>query len=193
MRPLAKAIARRLRACFAENFNAEGRPEHWSPLAPSTLADKQRMFESGMIRGRRRGIRVRLGLGGQQRGSMPGILIRSGELKDSVARAHTKGNIERIRDGGKELEVGTSLIQGIHDQGGQSAYTITPRHGKVLAWFGIDRKTGQPAMIFTRGPVRHPPLKRRSFLVVTEDTWELIQNDVLQYLSGDRMIEAEAA
>ena len=186
MTKLAKTICRRLRACFAENFNAEGRPEHWSPLAASTIAAKQGLFEAGAIRGRRRGIRVRLGPAGEQRGGMPGILIRSGELKDSVARAHTKGNIERIRDGGKEIEVGTSVpYANVHDQGGSGSYTITPRGGKVLAFVGIDRRTGQPTTIFTRGPVRHPPMRRRSFLVITEDTWDLIQSDALNYLDLD--------
>jgi len=182
LRPLAKLIARRLRACFAENFNVEGRPEKWAPLAESTLAVKQMLFEAGLIRGRRRGIRVRLGPGGEQRGSLPGILIRTGALKDSVARAHKKGNIERIRDGGREIEVGTSLsYAAVHEFGGSGPYTIMPRRGKFLAFIGID-KTGRPGWIFTRGPVRHPPAKRRSFLVITDDTWEMIQNDVLEYL-----------
>ncbi len=184
LRPLAKLIAKRLRACFAENFNSEGRPEPWAPLAESTLAEKQALFEAGLIRGRRRGVRVRLGPGGEQRGSLPGILMRSGALKDSVARAHTKGNIERIRDEGKEIEVGTSLpYAAVHEFGGESEYTIRPRAGKCLRFFGIDRRTGQPGWIFTRGPVRHPPLRRRSFLTITEETWGLIQSDAMEYLS----------
>jgi len=183
LRPLAKKIACRLRACFAENFNAEGRPEKWAPLAPATIAEKQGLFEAGLIRGRRRGVRVRLGPGGEQRGSMPGILMRTGALKDSVARAHTRGNIERIRDEGREIEVGTSVpYAAVHEFGGQGPYTIVPRQGKCLAFIGIDRRTGQPAMMFTRGPVRHPPMKRRSFLVITEDTWDLIQEDAVEYL-----------
>jgi phage gpG-like protein len=181
IRPLAKKIASRLRACFAENFNAEGRPEKWAPLAESTIAQKQGLWEAGFIRGRRRGIRVRPG---PDIGGMPGILMKTGALKDSVARAHTRGNIERIRDGGKEVEVGTSLpYAAVHEFGGEGSYTITPRGGKCLAFIGIDRRTGQPAMIFTRGPVKHPPMKRRSFLVVTEDTWDLIQEDALEYLA----------
>lgn len=188
-----RLVARRLRACFAENFNAEGRPERWSPLAPSTLADKQRLFDSGQIRGRRRGVRVRRGRGGEERGALPGILIRTGALKDSVARSHSRGNIERIRNGGRELEVGTSVpYAAVHDQGGQSAYTIMPKNGKFLAWFGIDRKTGQPGWIFTRGPVRHQPLKRRSFLVVTEDTWDLISQDALDFMTPGANVGATA-
>lgn len=179
----AKLTARRLRACFAENFNAEGRPEKWTPLAPSTLADKQRLFDAGLIRGRRRGIRVRLGPGGEQRGGLPGILMRSGLLKDSVARLHSRGNIERIRDDGKTVEAGTSIPYGVyHDQGGDKAYTIMPKAGKILAFYGIDRRTGQPGMIFTRGPVRHPPLPRRSFLVITDDTWDTISQDARDFL-----------
>lgn len=183
MKPLALRVAKRLRACFAENFNAEGRPDKWAPLAASTLAAKQALYESGLIRGRRRGVRVRLGRNGEQRGAVPGVLIRSGALKDSVARSHSKGNIERIRDDGKTLEVGTSVpYADVHDQGGQGPYTIMPRSGKVLSFFGIDRKTGQPTFIFTRGPVRHPAMKRRSFLVITEDTWDLITNDAAEYV-----------
>ncbi len=183
METLAKAICRRLRACFAENFNAEGRPERWAALEPSTLAVKQQLYDAGMIRGRRRGVRIRMG---QRGGAAPGILIRSGELKDSVVRAHTKGNIERIRNGGQEIEVGSSLPHAnVHDQGGDGPYTIMPKAGKVLAFVGIDRKTGQPGIVFTRGPIRHPGMKRRSFLVITEETWDLIQNDVQDYLAMD--------
>ena len=179
LKPLARQIAIRLRACFAENFNAEGRPQRWAALAASTIAQKQMLWEAGLIRGRRRGIRVRPG----QMGELPGILIRTGALKDSVARAHTRGNIERIRDGGKELEVGTSIpYAAYHEFGGDGWYTIWPRRGKFLAFIGVDRRTGAPRMIFTPGPVRHPPLKRRSFLVITDDTWELIQSDALDYL-----------
>jgi len=183
-RELAKTLARRMRACFAENFNAEGRPEKWAPLAESTIAAKQALYEAGAIRGRRRGIRVRLGSGGEQRGSLPGILMARGDLKDSVARAHTKGNIERIKDGGREIEVGSSLpYAAVHDQGGEGSYTIMPKAGKFLAFFGIDRRTGQPGWIFTRGPVRHPPMIRRSFLVITDDTWDLMGNDVLDFIT----------
>jgi phage gpG-like protein len=188
LRRFLRQVAIYLRAGFAENFNAEGRPEHWAPLSPSTIADKQRLFEAGAIRGRRRGIRVRLGPGGEQRGSLPGILMRSGALKDSVARSHTRGNIERIRDDGSTLEVGSSLAYAdVHDQGGQGSYTVSPGRKGFLAWFGIDRKTGQPAWIFSRRPVRHPPMPRRSFLVITEDVWQQIiaAGNALVSIDGD--------
>lgn len=181
---LAKLIAQRLRACFAENFNAEGRPEKWAPLSPSTLADKQRLYDQGLIRGRRRGVRVRLGPNGEQRGALPGILMRTGQLKDSVARLHAKGNIERISSNGAEIEVGTALpYADVHDKGGEGAYTIRPKPGKFLSWFGVDRRTGQPGVIFSRGPITHPPLPRRSFLVVTDDTWDQMLADVQNYLN----------
>jgi len=177
LRKFLRQVAIYLRAGFAENFNAEGRPEHWAPLSPSTIAEKRRLFEAGLIRGRRRGIRVRLGPSGEQRGELPGILIRTGALKDSVARSHTRGNIERISGDGTLLEVGTSLpYADVHDRGGQSSYTISPSQKGFLAWFGIDRKTGQPGWIFTRRPVNHPPMPRRSFLVITEDVWQQIQH-----------------
>jgi phage gpG-like protein len=189
LRKFLKQVAIYLRTGFAENFNAEGRPEHWAPLSPSTIAAKQQLYEAGAIRGRRRGIRVRLGPGGEQRGSLPGILMGTGALKDSVARSHTRGNIERIGGDGNLLEVGTSLpYADVHDQGGQGSYTVNPGRKGFLCWFGIDRKTGQPGWIFTRRPVRHPPMPRRSFLVITDDVWQQIQaaaNALMGLDSGD--------
>jgi phage gpG-like protein len=189
---LARKIAIALRRGFGRNFNAGGRPEPWQPLADSTLADKQRLFEMGAIRGRRQGIRVRLGPQGEQRGSLPGILMRSGLLKDSVVRAHTRGNIERFLNDGQEIVVGSSLAYAdVHNKGGKGEYPIMPRNGKMLRFFGIQRSgpnAGQPGWIFARGVKNHPPMPRRPFLVIVNDTWEEIGELATDYLSldGDR-------
>lgn len=188
---LARKTAILLRRCFAQNFNMEGRPEKWQSLAPSTLADKQRLFDAGMIRGRRMGVLVRRGPNGEDRGHLPGILMRTGALKESVAHAHSKGNIERFLDDGKALEVGTQF-GAVHNEGGKGAYAINPVKGKVLCWYGIDRKTGQPGWIFARSVQHHPPMPRRPFLVVTEDAWEQIRAAAGDYMMG-KQSNADAA
>lgn len=186
MQKLSRRIATLLRACFASNFNNEGRPDPWQPLEPSTIADKNRQFENGEIRGRRAGIRVRLGPDGAPRGQTPGILIRSGALKDSIARAHSKGNIEKFRDNGRQVIVGTNVpYAAVHEFGGMGSYSIMPKTKGVLRWWGIDRKTGKEGWIFARSVRNHPPMPKRSFLVVTDETWAAINDETRQYLMGE--------
>ena len=185
MQKLARRIATLLRACFAQNFNSAGRPDPWEPLTPSTIADKNRRFDNGEIRGRRAGIRVRLGPDGQPRGETPGILIRSGALKDSIARAHSKGNVEKFRDDGRTIIVGTNIpCAAVNEFGGLGSYAIRPKNKLLLRWWGIDRKTGREGWIFARSVSNHPPMPRRSFLVVTEDTWDAINEETRLYLTG---------
>lgn len=180
---LARKTAILLRHCFAQNFNMEGRPEKWQALAPSTLADKQRLFDAGMIRGRRLGVLVRRGPDGEERGHLPGILMRTGALKESLAHAHSRGNIERFLNDGKELEVGSQFGK-VHNEGGTKSYAINPVKAKVLCWYGIDRRTGQPGWIFARSVRHHPPIPKREFLVVTEETWQQIREAANDYMMG---------
>jgi len=186
LRPYLNRVAIEVRKGFAEMFNTEGAAggERWKPLAPSTIAAKQQMFEAGEIRGRIRGIRARLRASQLQAGEMPGILIRTGALKDSVVRRGFRGNIHRIGGDGRSVELGTSVpYAAVHEYGGTHEYPIAPVNKPVLAWFGI-QKGGKPGWCYARMVPRHPPLARRSFLVVTEDAWNEIMRLSEELLSG---------
>jgi phage gpG-like protein len=185
LQPFLTRVAIALRRGFAEMFNSEGRAggDPWQPLAPSTIAAKQRLFEMGAIRGRVHGVRARLRAGEVQAGSLPGILIRTGALKDSVARRGVRGNIHRVAADGKSIQVGSSLpYAAVHEYGGAAAYTIAPVNKPFLAWFGIKRD-GTPGWVYA-SQVRHPPLPRRSYLVVTPEAWDEIMNLTEELLSG---------
>jgi len=185
LRPYLNRVAIEVRKGFAEMFNTGGAAggESWKPLAPSTIAAKQQMFEAGEIRGRIRGVRARLRADQLQAGEMPGILIRTGALKDSVVRRGFRGNIHRIGGDGRSVELGTSVpYAAVHEYGGAGPYTIAPVNKPFLAWFGI-RGDGKPGWVYAR-MVRHPALARRSFLVVTEDAWNEIMRLSEELLSG---------
>lgn len=123
---LMAAIAVRARQGFAANFAAGGRPA-WAALAPSTLKQKMAMYLAGRILGRKVG-----GVLVNRRSAQPQApgalftLIRSGDLRNSVARRGVKGNITRINPAEGRLELGTNIPYGAFHQEGTSKMPARP-------------------------------------------------------------------
>lgn len=156
---LMNGIAILMRRSFAENFNVGGRPA-WAPLSPRTIAEKERLFEAGVIRGRRRGVRVRVPRGQVNAGALPGILIRYGRMKDAVARRGVQGNVHRVSADGRTLEIGVGEI-------------FVPERG---------RKVGYPSVHQRGDPSRRIPA--RPFLVIQDEDMEAIRRLEQVWLQG---------
>jgi phage gpG-like protein len=134
--PAMNATAIIVRQEFAATFAAQGRPDAWAPLSPHTLAAKQGMFDEGKIRGRNPKTQQLVRGGG---GSLPGILVRTGDLRTSYIRRNAKGNIHNVSADGQRLELGSSLpYAGYHETGHDGGKLIQSRRaGGMLKWQGV--------------------------------------------------------
>lgn len=173
---LMDAVGIIMRASFAENFNVGGRPEPWQPLALETILEKMALFAAGLIRGRKRGVRVRVPRGQINAGSMPGILIRTGRLKDAASRKGAQGNIHRIINGGRGIEVGVGPLFVP-----ENPYGPGKRRGRM-------KTAGRliPYGAYHNDPARFgiSRLPRRQFLLVQEEDMERIHQAAEVFLLG---------
>lgn len=173
---LMEAIAIVMRRSFAENFNAGGRPTPWAPLALRTLLEKMLLFGAGLIRGRNRGVRARLGPGQVQAGNLPGILIRTGRLKDAAARRGVQGNIHRLSSDGRRLEIGVGpIFVPTENPYGKGRTRGRARVSGRMINYGAFHQEGVPS--------RHLP--RRAFIVVQEDDLRQIESLAEAWLQGE--------
>jgi len=76
---LWKAVGQIALTSMEKNFDAQGRPQKWAPLAPATIRDR---LKGRVIVGRRSARRTRVGVLKKVRGMR--ILQRSGHLKQSI-------------------------------------------------------------------------------------------------------------
>jgi len=180
-----------LRREFAENFARQGRPGQWQPLSPSVLADKRRMMDQGSIRGRVAATQTLQRGGG---GTLPGILVRTGDLRNAYARRNVRGNIHELSGDGRSLTVGVNLpYAAYHEEGTQGDKIIKPRKpGGVLCWYGIDPKTGREGWQFAKY-VKMKPLARRQVLYISPEGVEAIGKVYEAYLEGRDPKEAVGA
>ena len=103
--PLLEEIAKILRRAFAANFSAGGRPG-WAPLAPSTIAAKNRAGLPALTG--KGNIPKRL----MQKGGFGGansILLGSGALRDSYVQQGARGHVENIDVDNNTVEVGSQI------------------------------------------------------------------------------------
>ena len=169
-----------LRREFAENFLRQGRPSQWEALKPSTLAAKRMMLAEGDIRGRNpRTTRATSG----PSAALPGILIRTGLLRESYTHRGSEGNIHQVSDG-RKLEVGSTVPYGRwHEEGTRGGKVIVPVKAKVLRWYGI-RKDGTEGWCFAKRVVMKP-LARRKVLYVSPEGMDKIIAAYEQHLAGE--------
>jgi len=84
--PAMQAVSIILHRIVMKNFDAEGRPKKWAPLAPSTIASKRR-----------------------RHGTLPPILVDSGTLRRSIHEnySHNHAEVATPMKYAKYLQFGT--------------------------------------------------------------------------------------
>lgn len=116
-------VTRIARQAFARNFSVAGIPP-WAPLAPSTVRQKLLLNLPGGLRTPKGRVPPRL----LQNGTLSErtILIRTGTLRDSLARRGARGNVTTFDDNG--AFAGTAIPYAIfHELGVSTAKVHIPR------------------------------------------------------------------
>ena len=183
-RPLMEKIAEIMRKSFGENFASGGRPA-WTPLAPSTVWAKMAAGlppKTPTGRKPRRLAQARADTGAKTVGAA-GILIGNGALRDSLRQKGARGHIERIRDDGMVLEIGTSLWYArFHQEGTRGPYPI-PKSSLGAAGRSL-RFMGRGGDWMFRKRVMHPGLPPRPFVAVQDDDWVEIGKAIEDFLGA---------
>ena len=110
MRPAWKSIGEGLVVSFQKNFDAEGRPQKWEPLAESTVQRKLRKFKGTFTQSGRlsaKGKRIKKG---------NKILTDSSRLRNSIT-------YQEMQNG---VKVGTNVIYAATHQFGRDAIPARP-------------------------------------------------------------------
>lgn len=179
-RPFYTKVGNIFRAAMRRNFAAGGNPA-WTPLAPSTLAEKAASgFPDPNARTKTGRIAKRLMQNG---GFGPGnILIRTGRMRDAIAQRGAPGNVSDIKDDGAYFGINPDVVPyaAVHEYGGQGEYDILPKAGKRLAFMGAD---GYVVLPVGRG-VRHPPLPQRRMTTMTDEDIVRIEQAAVDHISG---------
>lgn len=167
---------------FAANFAQQGRPTQWRPLQPGTLAAKRRMFRLKMIRGRNLQTQEKVRGGG---GTTPGILVETGDMRESYIHRGAKGNIFYISADGRTLTLGSGDPKaGYHEEGTRGGTVIRPKKpGGVLCWYGVDAE-GREGWQFAKKVVMKP-LARRPVVYISPEGFDQIEAAYAAYLEGN--------
>lgn len=151
MKPLGLAISKVLRASFAKNIDVGGRPA-FVPLSPNTLASKKLL------------------------GYPSTPLVRTGLLRNSLARRNSKGNVTYVTADG-EVRVGTNIPYARYMNDGTAPHLITAKAGKMLAF------TTAKGKVVVKS-VRHPGTPPRPFLIVQAEDWVEIKRLMKLFAAG---------
>jgi len=184
VRPLMEKVGEVMRKSFGENFAAGGRPA-WTPLAPSTVWAKMAMgLPPKTPTGRKpRRLAQRRADTGQPTIGAASILIANGQLRDSLRQKGARGHVERIRDDGAVLEIGTSLWYARFQQEGTRGPYPIPKSSLGAAARAL-RFMGREGDWMFRKRVMHPGLPPRPFVMVQDEDLVEIGKAIEEFLGA---------
>lgn len=126
LRPLLERLSALLRQAFKNNFQAQGRPDHWAPLAPSTVKKKARQGKSSNKTLRRLAEAGAFGSFGAET-----ILIgggpRGGYMRDSFVQRGAPDHVSIIDEQAGTVEEGSSVYYAHYHQTGTDHMPSRPQ------------------------------------------------------------------